>query len=242
MKTRTLCLSIGIAAAAMAVGGVAFAARPHETSGSTPHAPSASSFSARVDNQWFPLEPGTRYVYIGVKDAQPSRDVVRVTHRTRTIDGAPCVVVQDRLYLRGRLQERTTDWYSQDAHGTVWYFGENTAELDPHGHVTSTEGSWRAGVDGAAPGIFMPARLQVGRAYRQEFYKGHAEDHFKVIGLFGSVTARGRRSVLLTEEWTPLEPGTIDHKMYVRGIGNVLEQTQRGGNERAELVSVRRSS
>ncbi len=106
--------------------------------------PPASSFSARVDNQWFPLKPGTRYVYTGVKDGKRSRDVVTVTRQTKKIEGVSCIVVQDRLYLRGRLGERTTDWYSQDTPGNVWYFGEKTAELDAHGHVTSTEGTWTA--------------------------------------------------------------------------------------------------
>src|SRR4051812_12616766 len=91
--------------------------------------PPASDFRARVDNPWFPLRPGTRYVYTGAKDGQPSRDVVTVMHQVRTIAGVPCVVVRDRLYLRGKLGERTTDWYSQDKQGNVWYFGEATAEL-----------------------------------------------------------------------------------------------------------------
>ena len=200
--------------------------------------PPAASFSAHVDNPWFPLEPGTRYVYTGVKDAQPSRDVVTVTHRTRTIDGVPCVVVEDRLYLRGRLEERTIDWYSQDARGNVWYFGEQTAELDRRGRVTSTEGTWLTGVKGARPGIYMPAHPRVGQTGRQEFYKGHAEDHFKVLALFGTGAAPGTKNALLVEETTPLEPGTVDHKLYVRGIGTVLEQTERGGDERNELVAV----
>jgi hypothetical protein len=161
-----------------------------------------------------------------------------VTKQTVKIDGIPCVVVHDRLYARGRLAERTTDWYSQDAAGNVWYLGEDTAEFDSHGHVTSTQGSWRAGTDGARAGIYMPAHPRLGASARQEYYKGQAEDHFKVIGLFGS----GSKNALMTEEWTPLEPGTIDHKLYVRGVGTVLEQTERGGSERAELVSVKRSA
>ena len=80
-----------------------------------------------------------------------------MTHRTRTIAGAQCIEVRDNLYLSGRLGERTTDWYSQDGDGNVWYFGEATAELDRNGRVTSTEGSWLAGRNGAQPGIFMPA-------------------------------------------------------------------------------------
>jgi len=197
--------------------------------------PPASSFSAKVDNAWFPLKPGSRYVYVGVKDNAPSRDVLIVTHRIRSISGVPCVVVEDRLYLRGRLHERTTDWYSQDSRGNVWYFGERTAELDTHGRVTSTAGTWTAGVDGARPGIYMPAHPHLGQSGRQEFYKGRAEDHFQVIAVFGA----GGNAVL-TKEWTPLEPGSLDHKLYVRGIGTVLEHTERGGSEHAELVALTR--
>jgi hypothetical protein len=187
-----------------------------------------------VTNPWFPLTPGTTYTYIGVKDGKPSRELLTVTRRTRTVAGTPCVVVSDRLYLAGRLEERTTDWYSQDAAGNVWYFGERTAELDSRGRVTSTEGTWQAGVDGARPGIFMPAHPRVGRTGRQEYYRGHAEDHFRVVGFLGA-------NSLLTAEWTPLEPGVLDHKLYVRGTGTVLERTVKGGDELNELVSVTRS-
>src|SRR5436309_12808215 len=69
-------------------------------------------FAATVDNPWFPLKPGTTFVYRGVKDGQPTRDVVTVERATRMIQGAPCAVVTDRLYENGKLEERTTDWYS----------------------------------------------------------------------------------------------------------------------------------
>jgi hypothetical protein len=199
-------------------------------------------FTAHVDNPWYPLRPGTVHVYEGVKDGKRARDVVTVTHRVAKIDGAPCVVVKDRLYLNGKLAERTTDWYSQDGRGNVWYFGESTAELDARGRVTSTEGTWRAGRDGARPGIYMPARPVPRRSGRQETYKGHAEDHFEVLSLHARVQVpyTSSRNALLTKEWTPLEPRVVDHKLYVRGIGTVLEQTVKGGDERLELLSVRR--
>ena len=208
------------------------------TTASGEAAPRFPSFTAHVDNPWFPLLAGTQYRYTGVKDGKPSRDVLTVTHQTKTIDGAQCVVVRDRLYLRGRLVERTTDWYSQDPRGNVWYFGESTVELDARGRVTSTQGTWMAGAHGARPGIYMPAAPRVGQSGQQEYYKGQAEDHYKVIGLFSSVTTGGAKHVLLTKEWTPLEPGVIDHKMYAFGIGNVLEQTEKGPEERNELVAV----
>ena len=203
-----------------------------------------AGFSARVDNPWYPLKPGSVYVYRGVKDREPAREVMTVTHQTRVIDGAPCVVVRDLLYLSGRLEERTTDWYTQDAKGNVWYFGERTAELDKNGKVTNTTGSWTAGVHGARPGIFMFAHPTIGRWARQEYYKGQAEDHFMVLSLRASVRVPyiSTSHAMLTKEWTPLEPGVIDHKYYVRGIGTVLEQTAKGPLERNELVSFRKGS
>jgi hypothetical protein len=191
-----------------------------------------TAHSNRVDNPWYPLRSGSVYRYTGVKDGKPSRETLTVTHGTKTIAGVRCAAIDDRLFIHGKLAERTTDWYAQDSAGNVWYYGEDTAELDAAGHVTSTEGTWRTGVGGAKPGIFMPAHPRVGQTGRQEYLKGHAEDHFKVL----KVTRR----TLLTEETTPLEPGVVDHKHYKRGVGTVLEETVRGGDERNTLVSFKR--
>jgi hypothetical protein len=184
-----------------------------------------------------------RWEYRGVKDGKPLRDVVRVTRRIERIRGIPCVVVLDRAYVDGRLRESTIDWFAQDDKGTVWYFGEATRELDRQGRVTSTEGSWRAGTDGARQGVFMPAHPHVGQSFAQEHYAGHAEDHFKVVSrtaTIGVAFGTFHRRALMTEEWTPLEPGVRDAKWYVKGIGQVKEATLEGGDERAELVSFRR--
>jgi len=199
-----------------------------------PASAGARTFVRTVDNPWFPLKPGSVWRYRGVKDGKASRDIVRVTGPTKTILGVRTTAVSDRLFLSGKLEERTTDWYAQDSRGNVWYFGENTAELDRHGRVKTREGSWQAGVNGARQGLFMPADPRVGQTGLQEFLKGHAEDHFKVL--------RRTRTTLLTKEWTPLEPGVIDHKHYRRGVGTVLEETVRGGDERNKLVSFKPGS
>src|SRR5205823_6125029 len=96
-------------------------------------------------NAWFPLTPRTTFSYRGTKDGKSSRDEFVVLSRTKGIHGVPCRVVSDRLYLNGKLEERTLDYYTQDRDGNVWYFGEDTAELDSSGKVASTEGSWRTG-------------------------------------------------------------------------------------------------
>jgi hypothetical protein len=220
-----------------AVVGAALVGSPGGTPAPAP--PSGAGFVRTVDNPWFPLRPGATFVYRGVKDGEPTRDVVHVTRATRVIDGVRCTAVTDRLYGSGHLVERTTDWYAQDRAGTVWYFGEDTAELDATGQVTSREGSWLSGVNGARAGVFMPAHPRVGQAYRQEYLEGHAEDHFRVLDLHATARtpAVDSRRALLTKEWTPLEPGVVDHKLYVRDVGLVDERTVRGGDERNVLVS-----
>ena len=207
--------------------------------GATP----AAGFTPDVTNPYFPLRPGMRWVYRGIEGGAPARDVVRVTGKVDTIHGVPCAAISDRLYRRGRLAERTTDWYTQDADGNVWYYGEATAALDRHGQVTSTEGSWRAGRDGARPGIFMPAHPRVGQHFKQEDYRGHAEDEFAVLSRRATIRVpyrSYRRRALKTREWTALEPGVSDRKWYARGVGQVAEATVRGGDDRLGLVAFRR--
>jgi hypothetical protein len=206
-----------------------------------PPLPAPSEFEARVANPWFPLYPGYTLIYRGAKDGQPSRDVFTVTRRTKTILGVNCTVVSDKLYLRGRLEERTEDWYAQDRDNDVWYLGEATEELYPNGSVKTREGSWQAGVDGARAGIFMPGHPHRGQTGIQELYEGKAEDRFRVLSLSASVRTPAVISnfALLTREWTPLEPGVVDHKLYVKGIGTAREETVKGGDELNELVAVR---
>jgi hypothetical protein len=196
----------------------------------TPKASHFGRHSNLVSNPWFPLARGSVYVYDGQKDGKAARDVMTVTRKVKTITGIRAAVVADRLFLNGRLAERTADFYAQDKHGTVWYLGENTAELNRMGKVTSREGSFLNGHKGAKGGIFMPAHPQVGQSFQQESFKGEAEDRFRILDLATSVTtpAVSSQNAMLTEETTPLEPKVVDHKYYVQGIGTVKEQQVAG--------------
>jgi hypothetical protein len=180
--------------------------------------------------------------YRGVKDGEQSREIMVATSKTKTIQGVACTVVSDKLYLSGELEERTLDYYAQDKDGNVWYFGEDTAELKPDGSVKTTEGSWLTGRDGAQAGIFMPAHPEVGESFRQEYLKGQAEDHFRILSLNETVKTPGASSdqAMLTMEWTPIEPNVIDHKYYVKGIGTVLEKTAKGPAERNTLLAAKK--
>jgi hypothetical protein len=205
------------------------------------HHPPPSAFThGRVDNPWFPLKPGTKWVYRGSDEGDRTRDVVIATYRTRVIDGVRCRVVFDRVWTNGRLSERTRDFYAQTKRGTVWYFGERTETLNRHGGVTTREGSFTSGVEGAEAGVFMTAHPRTGPSYFQEYYPGHAMDRFTVVRLGANVSVPLLSSdqALLTRETTPLEPGVVDHKYYVRDIGDVREVTVKGGSERLSLVTM----
>jgi hypothetical protein len=152
-------------------------------------------------------------------------------------------VVRDVLRRTdGSVAEKTHDWYADDNHGNVWYFGEQTATYDRHGHVQSREGSWQAGVDGATPGTVMPSPPTVTDAYRQEFRKGEAEDQAWIVqrGKTVKVPAGTYRHVVKTLEWSRLEPGVVSVKVYAPDVGIVAERDLSGGSETFRLTSVTR--
>src|SRR5688572_16125327 len=106
----------------------------------TPHI-DPSEFTTTIDNEYFPMKPGTTFIYEG----KGERDQMSVTHDTKKVMGVECVVVDDRAWEDGKLIEQTYDWFAQDKEGTVWYFGEDTKEYED-GKVVSTKGSWEDGV------------------------------------------------------------------------------------------------
>src|SRR5437588_3650504 len=237
MRVRTV---VGAVIGAL-VAGTAFVAAAATQHSARTTSIDPSNFVRHVTNPYYPLKPGTLLVYKGVRDGQTQKDRVAVTYRTRVIEGVRTTVERDVATHHARLLERTTDYYAQDKQGNVWYFGEATKAFEPNGRV-STEGSWLAGRNGARPGIIMEAHPHVADGYRQEYYKGHAEDQAWILarGLSLRVPYGHLHRVLLTMEWTPLEPKVIDKKWYGRGIGIVKELSAAGPLERAELVRVRR--
>ncbi|MDP2673343.1 MAG: hypothetical protein Q8Q00_00335 [Dehalococcoidia bacterium] len=207
----------------------------------SPYAPTIdpARFSDQVTNRYFPLAPGTTYVYEGTKEGAAQRNEVTVTRDTRTILGVRCVVVHDTVSEGGSVVEDTFDWYAQDAEGNVWYFGEDSKEYE-NGKVTSTKGSWEAGVDDAQPGIVMEASPRVGDSYRQEYYQGEAEDMAKVLNINESTTvsAGSYQEVVVTEDFTLLEPDVVEHKYFAPGVGFVMGSMVKGGAEQIELVKI----
>jgi hypothetical protein len=200
-----------------------------------------ADFTADITHPYFPMTPGTRWTYEEVEpDGSVQRVVLIATDQTKQLaNGITARVVRDTVSADGEIIEDTTDWYAQDSAGNVWYMGEDTAEFD-QGEIATKEGSWEAGVDGAQPGILLPADPQPGMAYRQEYYKGHAEDHAAILSHdemaetpYGHFT-----DVVLTKDLVGLEPEVLEYKLYAKNVGLVLSIHVSGGSGREELVSV----
>jgi hypothetical protein len=240
MTRKALAISAATVAAAMLGTGIqaALAGAPRRHGYEPVLNP--KDFVRVIDNPYFPLRVGRTLIYRGVKDGKTQVDRVHVTNRKKVIEGITATTITDVATHKGKLLEKTTDWYAQDKKGNVWYLGENTAHYLPGGKVDRS-GSWLAGVHDGEPGIIMLAHPQVPDAYRQEYLKGSAEDTAWIVIRGGSVkTPMGTvRHTLTSLEFTRLEPGVIDQKIYAPGIGIVAEKAVRGPLETARLVKVR---
>jgi hypothetical protein len=237
-------IAVGMVAAASAAQPVRAGDLPQ---GSEPVTLDPADFTTDIDNPYLPMKPGTEWVYRTTDTTGARQDVVMtVTDQTKLIaNGVTARVVRDIVTEDGQQVEVTDDWYAQDRDGNVWYLGEQTAEYS-NGKVVSRRGSFEAGVDGAQPGVAMPADPRPGLPYRQEYYAGEAEDNAAVVtvgeehvevpyGFFDS-------GVLMTRELVPIEPRVQELKFYVRGIGMVLSVHTDGAGGRSELVSFTRGT
>jgi hypothetical protein len=198
-----------------------------------------ADFTTQIDNPYWPMKPGSRWVYRETdQEGSEQRVVVTVTDQTKKIaNGVTARVVHDAVTERRQPVEITDDWYAQDKDGNVWYLGEDTKEYE-NGKVKTTAGSFEAGVDGAQAGVIVPAEPRAGLAYRQEYYRGNAEDRAKVLSLDEQVEVPHGHftNVLMTKEVNPLEPKVLEFKFYARGVGPVLAISVSGGSDREELV------
>jgi len=191
-----------------------------------------------VGNEYFPLKEGTNWVYENTDDETIT---VTVTHKTAEILGIPVRVVTDVVVdSEGNKIEDTIDWYAQDSDGNVWYMGESTMATDPENMLINVDGAWETGVEGAKPGIIMPAAFTVPDVYRQEFLLGDAEDMAENL----SMTATESTPVVSclgdcreTHEYSPLEPDKSESKFYAPGVGVIVTLDDNNPTFREQLVT-----
>lgn len=198
-----------------------------------------SEFTLEIDNPYWPMEPGSQWVYREVDEDGNSLEVVAtVTTETKEIaNGVTARIVRDTVTENGELIEDTFDWYAQDSAGAIWYLGEETAEFED-GEIANASGSFEAGVDGALAGIIMPAEPADGMRYRQEYYEGEAEDNGEILSIEeqAEVPAGHYEDAILTKDTITIEPNVLEYKLYARSIGPVLVFGVSGGGGREELI------
>ena len=241
---RMLRIVATCAACALALSACTTSAPPPSSSlpqSNDPVSLDPADFTTEIDNPYWPMEPGTRWSYVELDPEGGELTVdVTVTSETKMIaNGIEARVVRDTVYRDGEIIEDTFDWYAQDAAGAIWYLGEDTAEFEG-GEIVSRDGSFEAGVDGALPGVAIPADPEPGMTYRQEYYAGEAEDNGAVLSgdEVVEVPHGAFKDALLTRDTNALEPDVAELKFYAPGVGPVLTLDIAGGAGREELVSV----
>ena len=183
----------------------------------------SANFASVVDNSYYTLTPGMTYTYESETDRGLEKNIVIVTDKTKEILGVINIEVWDRVWLNNELIEETFDWYAQDKEGNVWYFGEDSKEYE-NGEVISTHGSWESGVNGAKPGIIMKANPQIGDSYRQEYFKGEAEDMANVLSLDESVSVPygDFENCIKTYDWSLIDSDLKEYKYYCADAGKLF--------------------
>jgi hypothetical protein len=198
-----------------------------------------ADFSTQIDNPYWPMPVGAQWhVRVTNPEGEHLTETITVENKTKQIaDGVTARVVHDVVYTNGKPTEITDDWYAQDKDGNIWYFGENTASIQ--NGKKDTSGSFEAGKNGADAGIAMPAHPSVGLTYREEYYKGHAEDRTKVLALDQQVEAPAGHftGAILTDDTSPIEPTVSEYKLYAKGVGPVVAVSVSGESEREDLIS-----
>lgn len=193
-----------------------------------------------VGNEYFLLEPGRTMVYLGEdEDGEAIRVEKFNTYETKEIMGVTCAIVRTMEYKADELIEDTYDWYAQDKEGTVWYFGEDSKQLE-NGIVVGTDGSWEADVNGALPGIIMHANPLDGLYYVQGYYEGEEEDVAEILSRNAMVTVPYGtfNKCIQIAEWDLLQPEIVKHKFYVQGIGLIRTVAVKGESGYEDLVEI----
>jgi hypothetical protein len=227
------CLNAAAALALLLISSSAFAEQPY--------APNINpeDFSTDITNPLFNMPVGKKMIYEAKSDEGLERIEIAIPGDTKVLMGVKTLLYHDIVTLNGVVIEDTRDYIAQHKDGTVWYFGEEVDNYE-NGKLKDHHGSWLAGVDNAQPGIWMNAKQVVGESYRQEYYKGEAEDWAKVVATDATVRigANTFKNCTKTLEWTPLEPDNKAYKYNCPETGAITLEEELQDDTRVELVKV----
>ena len=228
-KKRSFRFALSTVTAAIAVSGLCWW-NASTASADTEYEPSIkpTDFVASITNKYFTLKPGTKFVFENNSALNKERIEVVVTKQTKKIMGVTTTEVRVTEWAGDNMKEDTMDYYAQDNAGNVWYFGEVVNNYKD-GKIANHNGSWEAGVDGAKPGIIMMSEPKVGETYRQEYYKGKAEDMGTVIAVGTKETVRYGKfdDCVEIRDWSKIE-SAVEYKYYCANVGFTVRERPAG--------------
>jgi hypothetical protein len=185
------------------------------------------NIASKGANNYFILKPGYQLILQGQEVNKIIEMTVTVLNETKMVNGTKLGIVEEKSVEDGEIVEISRNYFGICTEtNDVFYFGEDTDWYE-NGKIVSHEGTWRAGIDNAKPGVIMPGKVVVGLKYYQELAPGLDEGRAEIISVNGTLnTPAGTfKQVLKTEETTPLEPGEKEYKLYAPGIGLIQDNT-----------------
>ncbi|MGE0825548.1 MAG: hypothetical protein AB7G75_16905 [Candidatus Binatia bacterium] len=206
-------------------------------------------------NPYLPLAIGNQWGYAGGEETIK----IEVLNETKLIEGVTCIVVRDQVSIDGDLHEDTDDWFCQAKNGDVYYGGEEVKDFESFDgdnsrrpELVSIDGSFKHGRDGDKGGILFFMSPIPGQVCRQEFSVATAEDVAEVLSITYSFGANpdldrfvpqnlaellcSSGNCVVTKEYSPIEPETVERQYYTPGIGVFLEVNLDTG-ETVQLVN-----
>jgi hypothetical protein len=192
----------------------------------------AADFSTPAENPYFPLTTGMTRVMLGTgtEEGKPITEmaVLTIVGPGPMIMGVQSIVASDEVFHGTRLIERAVDYFAADAAGNIWYLGEDVENFryDDAGVLTGTDNAsaWKAGVNGAVPGISMPADLTMNVELFQEHAPAdEAMDYASVVetGLTLDTPAGHFTDVVKFYEASMSELDLREFKYYAPGVGMI---------------------
>ena len=198
-----------------------------------------ADFTHIITNKYTALPVGKKMIYESRTKDGLERIEIYISGDTKTVMGVNTLVYHDQVWINGEFLEDTRDYLAQDKEGNVWYFGEDVDNYE-NGVIADHEGSWLAGVDGAKPGYWIKANPVVGETYRQEYYKGQAEDMATVVSLNERVVVPDGNftGCLKTYDFSPLDPDLQEYKYYCPQVGAMALESDLLSKDKTKLIDV----
>lgn len=197
-------------------------------------------FTTSITNKLFSVKPGKKLTYAATTPEGVQRVEITIDQKTKNVGGFETLVFHDQVYLNDQLVEDTKDYLAQHkTTGDVWYFGEEVDNYE-NGKLKDHHGTFLHGTDGAKAGIWIKAQQKVGDSYKQEYYKGVAEDILDVVAVDQTVVTKRAtyKGCVKYYAWTPLEPDSKENKYYCPEVAGEVLAEQLTENKRTELVQV----